>query len=241
MRKNNPGRPASLALGALALALMGVAWAQSSDDGTSGSSGSQQQASRKSSDPMTQVDNATNVVRKMESDPKLKGLLQQSKGVFIVPKYARAGLGIGGRGGEGVMLANNNGKWSNPVFYNFGGVNIGAQAGIEIGSLAMLLMNEKAVNNFMQDNKFSLTADAGLTIVNYTAKAQTEAGRGDVIVWTDTKGAYADIAIGVTDIHSDASENQAFYKTKVAARDILSGKVKAAQAGELTQELSSGR
>lgn len=47
----------------------------------------------------------------------------------------------------------------------------------------VMLMNQKAVNSFMQDNKFSLTADAGLTIVDYTAKAQATAGRGDAVVW----------------------------------------------------------
>lgn len=211
---------------------------------SSGSSQQQQQQQRsgQSTDAMEQVNNAAQVVKRMEADQQVQKLLQQSKGVFIVPNYARGGLGIAARGGEGVMLANNNGKWSNPVFYNFGGVSIGAQAGAEAGSIAMILMNEKAVKNFMQENNFSLTADAGLTIVNYTAKAQTSAGRGDVIVWADTKGALADVAIGITDISYDDDENAAFYKSKkVAARDIINGKVTSAQAKPLTQELSSGQ
>lgn len=190
---------------------------------------------------MEQINNATEVVKQMESDPQVRKLLQQAKGVFIIPQYGRGGLGIAARGGEGVFLANNNGKWSSPVFYNLGGISVGAQAGAEVGSVAMMLMNEKAVKNFHQENKFSLTADAGLTIVNYTAKARASAGRGDVVVWSDTKGAFADVAIGVTDIHFDDDENKAFYKSEVAAKDIISGKVKSAQASTLTQELSSGR
>lgn len=212
--------------------------------GASGSSGApsggSQSASGPADDTIQQVNNAAKVVKQMESDPQVKKLMQQAKGVFIVPQYGRGGLGIAGRGGEGVMLAKNNGKWSHPVFYNFGGVSIGAQAGAEVGSIAMLLMNDKAVNNFMQDNKFSLTADAGLTIVNYTAKAQATAGRGDVIVWSDTKGAFADVAVGVIDINFDDDENQAFYKSQVSAKDIVGGNVRNLQAGVLINALPAG-
>lgn len=216
--------------------------------GTGSASGSSGNASAARSgqsdeirDAQKQVDNATQVVKQMESDPQAKDLLQQAKGVFIVPKYGRAGLVVGGRGGAGVLLANNGGTWSNPAFYNLGGVSVGAQAGVEVGSIALMLMNQKALDSFMQDNKFSVNADAGLTIVNYTAKANAQAGRGDVIVWSDTRGAFADATIGVTDINFDKDKNAAFYKNTVAARDIIGGKVKSAQASTLTKELSSGR
>lgn len=237
----------SLALASLAPLCM----AQTATPGSSGTSGSASgstgstssdtgSARSRSNDAMRQIDGAVQVVKQMEQDPKLKALLQQAKGVFIVPRYGRGALGIGGSGGEGVMLVNNNGKWSNPVFYDIGSISIGAQAGAEVGSMAMLLMNEKATNGFMQDNKFSLTADAGLTIANYNASAQGNAGRGDVIVWNDAKGAFASAAIGVTDIHFDAKDNQIFYKTKVSARDITGGKVKSTQATVLTQALPTG-
>ena len=189
-------------------------------------------------DTNKQVKNAAAVVKHMQTDPKLKSMMSDAKGVFIVPQYGRGGLGIAGRGGEGVLMARNGSKWSSPVFYNLGGVSIGAQAGAEVGSIAMLLMNDKALNSFMQDNKFSLTADAGLTIVNYTAKAQAQKGRGDVVVWMDTKGAFADAAIGVTDITFDEEENKAWYKKSVAARDIVSGKVSSGSSTALEKQLS---
>jgi SH3 domain-containing YSC84-like protein 1 len=231
----------AMAASTLMLASFGAStWAQTADK-ASGSSRSGSSASSAPEDTMQQINNATRVVKRMETDPQLQKLLQQAKGVFIVPQYGRGGLTVGIRGGEGVLLVNNSGQWSNPVFYNFGGVSVGAQAGAEVGSLAMILMNQKAVDGFMQENKFSLTADAGLTIVDYTAKAQVTAGRGDVIVWADTKGAYAGAVAGVTDVHFDDDENAAFYKSKVSAKDITSGKIKNAQAKPLTQELSSGR
>lgn len=186
------------------------------------------------SDTLAQLREATAVVKEMEREPRLRKLMQQAKGIFIMPDYTRAGLGVGVRGGEGVMLANTQGKWSSPAFYNLGGVSVGALAGVEVGRVAMLLMTDKAVKNFMQDNKFSLDADAGLTLVNFTAKASANLGRGDVIVWTDTKGAFASAALGATDITFDNDENAAFYRPGVTAREIITGKVSSRQGEALT-------
>lgn len=234
-------KPTVVAACAFALASLGTAaLAQATDSGSSASRSGSGMASAPD-DIMQQINGATKVVKRMETDPQLQKLLQQARGVFIVPQYGRGGLTVGVRGGEGVLLVNNNGKWSNPVFYNFGGLSVGAQAGAEVGSMAMILVNQKAVDRFMQANNFSLTADAGLTIVDYTAKTQVTAGRGDVIVWSDTTGAFAGAVIGVTDVSFDDDENAAFYKSQVSAKDIIGGRVKNAQAAPLTQELSSGR
>jgi lipid-binding SYLF domain-containing protein len=105
--------------------------------------------------------------------------------------------------------------------------------------MAMLLMNDKAVNQFMNDNNFSLTAGAGLTVVNYTGKAMLQAGNGDVIVWVDTKGAFANATIGVTDIRRDESDTKAFYKRTATVKEILNGAVTSTQADTLKQALST--
>ncbi len=177
---------------------------------------------------------AASVVKEMEQEPQLRRLMQQAKGIFIMPDYARGGLGVGVRGGEGVMMANNQGTWSSPAFYNLGGVSVGVLGGAEVGRVAMLLMTDKAVRNFMQDDKFALDADAGLTLVNFTGKASANLGRGDVIVWTDTWGAFASAAVGATDISFDNEENAAFYRPGVTAREIITGKVTSRKADALT-------
>ncbi len=178
-------------------------------------------------DVSEQIQSAIDVVHKMEKDSRLNKVLQQSKGVFIVPKYARAGLGVGGRGGEGIALIKENGRWSDPALYNFGGISLGAQAGVETGSIVMILNNDKALRGFMKENNFELTADAGLSIVNYNAKAQATADLGDVTVWSDTSGLFANITVGVSDIHFDTDESMALYGKKISPADIFAGKAKA--------------
>ncbi len=155
------------------------------------------------------------------------GVLNQAKAIFILPDYGRASLGIGGAGGQGVLVVNNDGQWSGPAFYNLGSVNIGLEGGVEAGSIAFLMMTDKATRGFEDGHNFSLNADAGLTIVDWSKRGQLSAGKGaDVIAWADTEGLYGNIAVNVTDIFWDDEANRAYYQQKVAASDIFSGSVK---------------
>lgn len=182
-----------------------------------------------------QVSAATGVVRDMERDPGVAGLLADAAGVFIVPRYTRAALGIGARGGEGVLLARNGNGWSDPLFYNLAGVSIGAQAGVEGGEMALVLRSQRALDRFRNNNNWSLNADAGLTVVNWSRAAEVTARAGDVVVWSARQGLFGDLAVSVTDIHFDQDENAAFYGRPVAVQDVLGGSTTAAMA---TQQIA---
>lgn len=193
--------------------------------------------SEDSRDAATHVRKAEALLRQMNTDPHARDLLSRAKGVFLVPDYGRAALGVGGQGGAGVLLVHENGRWSGPGFYNFGGASIGLQAGVSAGRIAMILMDQKAVDAFAQNNKFSLNADAGLVIVNYSERAHGEAGRGDIIVWSDTKGLFANASISVTDVNFDENETAALYGRTVSPRQIADGSVNDRKAASLLSAL----
>lgn len=190
-------------------------------------------------DAITHVNKAVQVVQQMERDRELAAALRRAKGVFVVPDYGRAALGVGARGGAGVLLVRRANTWSDPSFYNMGGISAGLQAGVEAGSVAFILNDQKAVDSFKQDNKFSLNADTGLTVVNWSKKGQASAGRGDIIVWSDTEGLFGGAAVSVTDINYDADETASYYGRRVAAREVLAGKVANPQAAALKQALAA--
>lgn len=198
--------------------------------------------SEEARDAAQQVAEATRIVRQMEREAGIRSFLQRAQGVFIMPKYRRAALVVGGSGSKGVLLVRQNGKWSDPAFYNTGGISAGLQAGVEAGAVALILNNQKAVDSFKQEDNWSLDANAGLTVVNWSPKAEASAGKGDVIVWSDTKGLFGDLAVGITDIRFNADETGAFYGRQVALQDILSGKVRAPsrQVAALKQALPTG-
>ncbi len=90
------------------------------------------------------VDDALAVVKQMEFDATMRKLMQDASGIFIVPTYGRAALGIGAHGGAGVLLIKKaSGNWTDPIFYNIGGINIGTQVGAQAGAVAFILNNER--------------------------------------------------------------------------------------------------
>lgn len=193
-------------------------------------------------DAIAQINDATRVVNEMKRDADADQLLRNAHGVFVVTNYARAGLGVGVRGGEGVLMINQNGSWSNPAFYDFGGVSAGLQAGAEAGSLVMVLNNQKAVQSFMQENNWSLNADAGLTVIAFSERAKGEVGTGDIVLWSNATGLMADLAVGVTDINFDEEETGAFYGRSIALREIFSTDMGATpHVANLKQALPGGR
>ena len=91
----------------------------------------------------------------------------------------------------------------------------------------MLLMTDKAVNEFASGKKFSLNADAGLTVVNWSRRAQMSGGKvQDVILWSNAKGAYAGASVGVNDVMLDDEANRAYYRRKdLSPQQIIAGQI----------------
>ncbi len=188
--------------------------------GTGKTSGDPQSQASKEMDAQTLVNKATDVANEMKKDPSLVELMQKAKGIFIVPKYGKGGLIIGAQGGEGVMLVHRHGAWTSPVFYDTGGFSFGAQAGVSVGSIAMLLMTDKAVDRFKQNDKFALNAEAGISVVKYSAAGTATPGEGDVIAWSDTDGAYVGATLSLTDVHLDKDQNRHYYGQRVTEAKV---------------------
>lgn len=186
--------------------------------------------------PREDVQESVQVIQKMQSDKQVNQLLERAAGVFVIPDYAAAALVVGGAGGEGVLIPKTNNEWGHPAFYDVGSISAGIQAGVEAGSIAMILLSDEALQSFNQENNFSLNADAGLSIVNWSAKARTQAGiEGDVVIWSDTEGLFGELAVSVSDINWDSEENTAYYGEDVTAEQILSGNIPATRKQELGQ------
>ncbi len=213
----------------------GTVKVQNENAGTNGMA--DKSAKKANNDAQELVNEAESEVRTMEKDPQLKKLMAKARGIYLVPKFGRGGLIIGGRGGAGVVLAHVNGKWTNPAFYDFGGISIGAEAGASGGPIAFLLMSKGAVDQFKSGNKISLNAGAGLSIVTYSANSQASWGKGDIIMWSNTKGAFAGATISVTDINWADGNNKAYYGRKVDPSKILAGKVNTPNATKLKHML----
>jgi lipid-binding SYLF domain-containing protein len=218
----------------LACACLPCAQAQDAASSGTGSSSSTQQAAFK------HVSDAVGVVHKMANEPGMANVVKQALGIYIVPSYGRAALGVGAAGGSGVLIVKRaDGSWGNPAFFNIGALSIGLQAGAEGGPIALVLMNPKAVDSFRKKNNFALSADAGLTVVNY-AKVASGSLRGDVIAWSGNKGLFGNVAtIAVNDVRFNAKLTDAYYGKPTTATQAIDSTEVNPQADALRKALAN--
>ncbi|SDD21151.1 Lipid-binding SYLF domain-containing protein [Massilia sp. PDC64] len=197
-------------------------------------------ATRRQQTAVKHVSDAVGVVHTMSNETGMAALLGRARGVFLVPTYGRAALGVGGAGGAGVlMVRRTDGSWGNPVFFDTGGLSIGLQAGVEGGPIALLLMNQKAVDSFRNRNNFSLSADAGLTVVNFARMAQGSTA-GDIVAWSGSKGLFGNAAtVGINDIRYNQRLTEAYYGKPMTALQAIDSTETNAQADALRKVLGS--
>lgn len=187
------------------------------------SSASGDTANRRQEAAAKRLSDSVGIVHTMAAVPGMTPLLAQAHGIYIVPNFGRAALGVGAEGGSGVLMVRRaDGTWSNPAFYTIGGVSIGLQAGAEGGPIALVLMNDKAIDSFRKKNNFSLNASAGLTVVNFSRMAQGSTA-GDVVAWAGSKGLFGNaVTVGINDIRFNPRLTDALYgkpTTAIAAID----------------------
>lgn len=103
----------------------------------------------------------------------------------------------------------------------------------------MVLNNDKAIDRFMDRNNFSLSANTGITVVNWAKMAEGSTGPGDVVAWAGTKSLFGNvITVGVNHIRLNQNLTNTYYARTLSEKDVISGKVKNAQADSLQQALS---
>ena len=91
--------------------------------------------------------------------PETRKLGERARAVLVFPSILKAGLGIGGMGGNGTMF-----EGGRPVaFYNIAGASFGFQAGAQEFSQAYFFNTEEALKPFRETK--GLQAGAGATAV----------------------------------------------------------------------------
>jgi hypothetical protein len=146
--------------------------------------------------------------------------MRSAKGVFIIPGSAAANTTAGAPQAAGVLLMNNNGRWSSPAFFSVSGattsnqnaLNNGANNGANNGQIALFIMSNRAMREF-SGGTASLNRRR-LNIVNYAPGSQlTHEANTDVVVWS-ANPPNTNILAGITRIRTNAAFDQAVYGTR---------------------------
>jgi lipid-binding SYLF domain-containing protein len=99
--------------------------------------------------------------------PATKELGEKAKAILVFPNILKAGIGIGGQGGNGTMF-----EGGRPVgYYNIAGASFGFQAGAQEFSQAYFFNTEEALKTFRETKGFQAGAGASAVAADFGANA----------------------------------------------------------------------
>ena len=165
------------------------------------------------------VDAATEVLQAL-SALSVKGippaLMQDAKGVAVIPNVLKAGFVIGGRYGRGVILVRGpEGGWCNPIFITLAGGGVGWQAGIQSTDLVLVFKTRNSLDRILRGKgKLTLGADVGVAAgpVGRQAEAATDAQlKAEIYSYSRSRGLFAGLSLEGAALLVDGDASDAFY------------------------------
>jgi len=203
----------------------------------------------RAADMEQRIRDATKIVEKRQgsADPIPAEILQNAKGVAICT-IIKGGIGIGGQGGEGILVFRHLGDgapvWRAPSAFNISGASIGAQLGFSSISYIIVLNTDHAIGQFLGQGKIKWDATATGTAGNDTG-SESESTRNlekrDVLVYRDSGGLFGGATFGGSTIEVKTEINQDAYGEHIHVRDIIEGKVPPPANAQRLYDLLDGK
>lgn len=88
-------------------------------------------------------------------------LASRAAGILVFPSVVKAGMGIGGEYGEGVLLVGNRPA----AYYNTISASIGFQLGAQARSVVIMFMSRQALDSFRSKQGWKVGVDGSVAIV----------------------------------------------------------------------------
>jgi len=174
------------------------------------------------------VDQAATIIERFQAVPENaipQAVLKDAKGLAIMT-VIKAGFGISGRGGKGVVVARTRNGWSGPSAIGTGGAGFGLQIGAEVTEFVMILNTDEAVKAFSRDVNITLGGDISVAagpVGRHVAAAVTPVAA--VYTYSRTQGLFAGISLEGTVVGTRNDANAEYYGRTITPEEILSGKV----------------
>lgn len=152
-------------------------------------------------------------------------LLKKCAAIAVFPDTVSAGLGIGGKYGQGIiMVRGKKGKWSPPAIFTIAGASIGFQIGGQASDIVLLIMTERSVEAILR-GKFKLGVDGAVAVgpVGREVEAATDAHLGGILTYSRTRGLFAGVKLEGAVITEHWEGDKVLYGKSLSAEDILLG------------------
>jgi lipid-binding SYLF domain-containing protein len=171
---------------------------------------------------------ATQVLEEMQQMPDQFApdwLLERAYGIAVIPNVIKVGFALAGRYGQGLLVVRDqSGRWSNPVFVALTGGSFGWQVGVQSTDIILVFTTRAGIDG-ISEGKVTLGADASVAAgpVGRQASGATDANfRAEVYSYSRTQGLFAGIALDGSALTMEHKANAAYYqKPGVTVNDIF--------------------
>ena len=174
------------------------------------------------------VDQAATIIERFQAVPEKaipQAVLKDAKGLAIMT-VIKAGFGISGRGGTGVVVSRTRNGWSGPSAIGTGGAGFGFQIGAEVTEFVMILNTDAAVQAFSHDVNITLGGDISVAAGPIGRNAEAAITPiAAVYTYSRSQGLFAGVSLEGTVIGTRNDANAEYYGRRVIPEEILSGKV----------------
>jgi lipid-binding SYLF domain-containing protein len=115
----------------------------------------------------TEINAAANATLQsfVAQNPSARELGRKAAGVLVFPSILKAGIGLGGEYGEGVLIVKGNAAG----YYNIISASFGFQLGVESRSLIIMFMTEEALAGFQNAYGWKVGVDGSIVVVTVGA------------------------------------------------------------------------
>jgi lipid-binding SYLF domain-containing protein len=195
------------------------------------------------------IHDAINILEKRQgsADPIPAEILQNAKGVAVCT-IIKAGIGIGGQGGEGIVMIRHYGGaapvWRAPSAFNISGASLGAQLGFTSISYIIVLNSERAIGQFVGVGKMKWDATATGTAgadTGVESESTRDLEKRDVLVYRESGGLFGGATFGGSSIEVKNEINREAYGDHIHVRDILEGTVPPPTNAQRLYDLLDGK
>ena len=114
-----------------------------------------------------ELNDAANVTlhRFIEQNQSAQELGRKAAGVLVFPSVLKAGIGLGGEYGEGVLIVHGNAAG----YYNIVSASFGFQLGVQSQSVIIIFMTEESLAQFQNAYGWKVGIDGSIVIVTVGA------------------------------------------------------------------------
>jgi len=164
-------------------------------------------------------------IQQMPDQNVPENLLRDCSAIAIFPNTISAGIGIGGKYGQGIIMVkgDKSREWSPPAIFTIAGGSWGLQIGGQATDFVLLVMNRRSVDGIL-DGKVKLGADASIAggPVGRAAEASTDIQlKGGILSYSRSRGLFAGVKLEGAVIAQHWDGDKELYGKSLSAREIL--------------------